>query len=354
MKHIYTIIVFFSLFFFNICGSLEAQELQDLFIRDTRYDNRNGPLITKTTAVWQMLNLNFQAIESTVPPKGTFRIGIQWTLGNFFVPKDITSDRRYILETDTETYTYNFDIMYSITDWYTVGVELMLVHHGSGFMDPYIQSFHKTTSSPNGGREYYHDNSFSIFLIDRLTNTYIINVRSKTFGFGDTVLKNRFHIFHTKEREFGIGAVFAIKFPTGDSEKMRGSGNFDFGFGIPVEIAPFRWWIIYVNAFYIINLPFIGGVGRNFTIDLANRWQVVVSSEFIVSRFSSLILQINLFNSPWNKINYDRISGMGVEIYLGFKYRISKNITFQFFIAEELDPWAVSDITFNFSLYFTI
>ncbi len=346
------LLYFFPVLLFWFSTPVFTQELQDLFVLDTRYENRNGPLQTEVAAIWHLTNLYFQASGAGTLQKGEISVQFQWTLGNFFHEDMTTADHRYTIRTDVETYLYTFDFQYGITHWLTAGIRIPIIQHWSGIMDPYIQSFHRTFRSPNGGREYYEDNQINVYLFDNDTNDYKINIRSSSAGIGDVVLKTQFKIFQTENKVFGLGAVLALKLPTGNAGKLRGSGSLDFGGGVLVEFALFRWWIFYVNFFYSFNGNYKGDNG--FNMKLVNRWQFTGASEWIISNKSSLIFQYTTFNSAWANLRIYRVSGIGIQAFLGFKYRISKNFTFQFYIMEDFEPWTTSDIVFNFGFHFKI
>jgi hypothetical protein len=331
-------------------SGLFSAELDDLFLKDTSFERRNGPLKTSVGAIWQMATLYFQTESSSTLPKGVLNIGFQLNLNNFFQQKQYTADGRYEIETDVETTVYSLEVNYGLLSWLTLGLRTQINHHGSGIMDPYIESFHRTVRSPNGGRETYPTNSISVFMYDTSTGKYVVNIRNSRPGIGDTVLKTHMRIFRTENKMFGIGAKLALKIPTGKSTSLMGSGSFDFGAGILLDFAPFRWVVLYFNTYYTLNGDYKGL--DNVKIPLSDRWQVSGAVEFIITGKSSLIFQGTWFKSPWQSIYLDRINGTGIQGYAGFKYRISRNFTFQFYIMEDFNPWTTSDITFSFGFYF--
>ncbi len=351
----------FILFILFITNFTFARELDDIFNIDHQPKYRNGPLITRVASVWQGVNLTFQAHSAQTLQKGEFFTGFQFQLANFYSEEIHTADDKYVIRTDVETYLYSFEFEYGLFNWLTIGVELEFKHHHPGIMDAYIQSFHRTFRAPNGGREYAPDDTINFEIIDKSSGSKVMSINSGVFGIGDILLKARFNFFNIKNKAFCAGAILAFKLPTGNPNIMTGTGGFDFGGGILIDFALWNWWIFYINVFYIFNSDFKGP--NNFNVELADQLQIFITSEFLISDKTSLILAFNTFNSAWDSLTVksptgatvpQRISGRGIQAFIGFKYRLSREMTFQFFLMEEFEPWTTSDITFSFAMYFNI
>lgn len=348
--------------FFIISMDIHSKELDNLFDLNHAPKFRNGPLNTRVASIWQGISLTFRAHSAQNLEKGEIFTGFQFLVSNFYAEQLYTVPSKYEISSDVETFLYIFEFEYGITDWFSAGIEFEIKHHHSGIMDPYIQSFHRTFKTPNGGREFAPNNRLLFEVKDSFSGKKLISFTDTVFSISDILLKTKFEIFYTENKEFGIGVILGLKLPTGSPSLMTGTGSVDFGAGLLVDIAPFDWWIFYINAYYIVTGDFKGPNG--FVLPLANKLQFFISSEFLLSDRTSFIIAFNTFNSPWSQLTVityyisdpnkvpQRISGQGYQMFIGFKYRISKKTTFQFFVMEDNDPWTTSDITFSFAMYF--
>lgn len=128
---------------------------------------------------------------------------------------------------DGETYRLGLDLRYGIAPGVEAGIEIPLVIHSGGFLDGFIENFHKAFDFTNGGRDAVSR--------DRLLYRYErkgverFRVDDSGGGIGDIRLTGGIQLYDDQaEAPRRLALRGALKLPTGDSDRLRGSGSVDF------------------------------------------------------------------------------------------------------------------------------
>ena len=128
---------------------------------------------------------------------------------------------------DGETYRFGLDLRYGLVPGVEAGIEIPFIAHSGGFLDSFIEGFHKAFGFTNGGREYAPR--------DRLLYRYETNgtdrfrIDDSNGGIGDIRLTGGMQLYDDRsEAPRRVALRGALKLPTGDSDRLRGSGSVDF------------------------------------------------------------------------------------------------------------------------------
>jgi hypothetical protein len=128
---------------------------------------------------------------------------------------------------DGETYRLAFAVRYGIAPRWEAGIEIPYIFQDGGFLDSFIIDWHKTFGLAQGGRDsaskgrllyHYSKDGVQKLLAERSGS-----------GIGDISLTSGFSLYDTRGtgRHDRLALKGAIKFPTGDSSYLRGSGGTD-------------------------------------------------------------------------------------------------------------------------------
>lgn len=128
---------------------------------------------------------------------------------------------------DGETYRVGLDLRYGVAPGVEAGIEIPFVFHSGGFLDGFIEGFHDVFDFANGGRENaprdhllyrYEKNGADRFRVD-----------DSGGGLGDIRLTGGIQLYDNRaEAPRRVALRGALKLPTGDSDRLRGSGGVDF------------------------------------------------------------------------------------------------------------------------------
>lgn len=129
---------------------------------------------------------------------------------------------------DGETVTGRLAWRYGVNAHWEVGADLPLLHHGGGVLDRAIDRYHQVFGFDRAGRDEVEHNQLH-YQYDKNDRTLVLVDRSGA-GVGDLVLKAARSLHTTETR--ALAARFSLKAPTGDSDRLYGSGAWDVAAGL--------------------------------------------------------------------------------------------------------------------------
>lgn len=153
---------------------------------------------------------------------GETRVGLFYAVANHFLS---AANGTEFLELDGETHRTTLGVFHGIGRLAEIGIELPHISHGGGYLDGFIRNWHDAFGLPQGGRDTtppdrliyrYHRNG-----IDR------INVTQSTAGAGDVRIGAGLQLARAEDGERDTTVRVSVKFPTGDSAQLHGSGAAD-------------------------------------------------------------------------------------------------------------------------------
>lgn len=127
------------------------------------------------------------------------------------------------LRLDGETYRTTLALRYGLLPRMEVGLDIPFIAHSPGFLDGFVDTFHKWTHlGPRKTDKYRLDYSYG------RDGGSIIDIRNSTSGIGDILLSIGYPLYRTEEPSHRAIAIRAgLKLPTGEERALRGSGGVD-------------------------------------------------------------------------------------------------------------------------------
>lgn len=125
---------------------------------------------------------------------------------------------------DGETTVLDLVLYGRLSEITRLGLHIPLIRHGSGGLDNFIVNYHDALGLPQGDRDQRESNQFLFqYIRDGVT---LLDKRTESSGLGDIrIIADR---TLENSRQYAITAHASIKFPSGDSEKLTGSGATGF------------------------------------------------------------------------------------------------------------------------------
>lgn len=142
------------------------------------------------------------------------------------------------LRVDGEIQGFGFSYVRRIAADWVAGIELPFSSHGAGEFDHFISEYHNVLSLPDGGRAGQVQDQFN-YSVQR-DGELLLDVRGESSGVGDLA----FFALHTialsdvKELHWQL----RLELPTGDAEKLTGSGSLDLSTSLSLQQQLSPYW----------------------------------------------------------------------------------------------------------------
>lgn len=229
-------------------------------------------------------------------------------------------------------------------DLWEFGVDVKFTRYDGGSLDSFIESWHDWFNLPNGGREFaVRDQLRYEYLSDGLT---ALSVQEKHSGFGDTRLTGAWQV--PLDSRFSMAIRGALKLPTGDSDKLLGSGGTDFNIGYvlsdDISLQKYR-------------ASYYGGAGVLWSEDgdilPEYRENTVFYSQFGIIKDMSDTWQLKAQIDAHSAFYDSALDSLGAALQFSFgaTYRLSNDLKLDMAIVEDAVTDSSSDVSFHFTLY---
>ena len=238
---------------------------------------------------------------------------------------------------DSETQTIALSLRHRVFERMELGIDVPYVSHSGGTLDSLIKDWHSLVGLSNSMREGPDDQLQLSYALDGVTYYEMLAPAS---GVGDVQLSAAFQWQHVTLRA-------GIKLPTGDPDKLTGSGAADVSLGLYAN----RTTTLFDRAFDYSGFVGVlvlgdGDVMPEFqesTVPyggLALRWHA--------TERLSLATQLSLQGSYFD-IDIDEIGGSTVQFSIGGDYRFKRTLL-RLAIVEDIAADASPDFALHLSI----
>jgi hypothetical protein len=274
---------------------------------------------------------------AAVASPGGFVVGMSFDIMND--ADDTESDTEQLI-IDGETTTVALSVRRRILDRLELGIDVPYVRHSGGFLDGFIKDWHDLFGLSNARREGPEDQLRHSYVSN---GTTLAGLDSSVSGIGDIQLSAAVPFSRVTVRA-------SVKLPTGDPDKLTGSGAADFSLGVyGSRVYTFRGRDLSLSGF-------VGGLAlgdgdvlpelqRSFVPygGLALRWQAT-------ERFG-LATQLSMQGS-YIDTDFDDIGGNTLQLGFGADYRAG-DFLWRFAFAEDLNAQATADFAMQLSVRYS-
>lgn len=225
-----------------------------------------------------------------------------------------------------------------------IGVALPFVLHESGGLDALVAHWHDWFGYSGGFRSTRPDNQLEFVYADEAGTQ--IDFRRNSKGMGDVRLFAGWQLRSVTSHS--MAARIGIKLPTGDSDKLTGSGGTDISLGIAGDVADFLG-IARLGAFYRANAIFIGEPDL-----LADRYNALVGQlafglGYQLGDRIELRVQTAV-RSPMYDSGIETLGKTFATITFGGNVRLSPQSVLGFGVSEDVKATSAPDIAFQLAL----
>jgi len=282
--------------------------------------------------------------NSPLTETGKLRLNIITNISNTFDISAVTHD---MIATDVETLQASLVLSYAVRNNWQLGIELPYIRHSEGFLDDFIYDWHDFFNMPQNGRMKENSDQLQIFYLPAQGDFFALS--DPVSGIGDIRLNsaysrpwnNRAFIFSTE-----------LKLPTGDFDKLTGSGGLDVSAGLTINDP-------YSLGKY--NITLFGGLAGVFLGDIDGDMSAIQNNfafagragiGWQVSRLFQLKLQVNaltpLYDSDIRELGYPAL-----QLIIGGSLTFADDAYLDFSIAEDINTFTAADVAFQLALVVT-
>lgn len=244
---------------------------------------------------------------------------------------------------DGETYRLALRYSRGMQNRWEIGTEVPLLSHRGGVMDGFISNWHDFFGLPSLGRDRVVDNQLQfLYSRDGLTQ---INVQSSTTGLGDILLFAGKTV--RREDDHSVTVRGQLKLPTGDANRLMGSGGIDISLSATAAHKWGKTWLgsIRLGGSYLETGDVLPQLQRNW---------VGFGSAYLGWRpFDALAfkLQLDVQTSIYKDSDIDQLTEPAFQLSVGGSVGISKSTFLDLSVTEdEINPDVSSDVSFQLRL----
>lgn len=275
---------------------------------------------------------------------GQLRVNIITNNSNTF---DNSANTEEIIRTDFESFRASLTLSYAVQDNWQLGIEVPYIRHHGGFLDDFIYDWHDFFNLPQNGRN--GNNSDEIHISYFSTKGISFALSESEGDLGDIRInsaytvpwKNRALIFSTE-----------LKLPTGDFDKLTGSGGWDVSVGLTIN-DPYS---LRKN-----NITLFGGLAGVFLGDIDGDMAASQNDFALVGRAGigwqvTQLVQLKLQFDAQSALYDSNLSAMGdpaLQVVFGGSLFFTDAAYLDISIAEELKKSTAADVAFQLALVVT-
>ena len=233
------------------------------------------------------------------------------------------------LNLDMEVYSLCARYDRVIADGLQVGIELPLLGYWGGFLDGFIEDYHKTFGFPNAGREDVDRNLVRYEAAQK--GRTVIQRQSAASGLGDMRLYGRAALFKESPERPAVSLLAQVGLPTGDKQKGLGAGGATFGLGLAGEKRLGRFWLN-LNAMFF----YLKDADMAQPLCVQNAAAASAALGYAWSPSLELMLQLNGSTPLFKDTGVTGLDNGLLQILLGFQYALDQAQSLRVSFAEDL------------------
>ncbi len=289
-----------------------------------------GPLRVKNQFPL-FLYLDAPRLESAVPEDS---FSTELSHSSVFVLRDSAD---WTVDLDMEITELDIRFKKIIPGHIELGVDIPVVVAGSGFLDGFLDSYHKTFGFSDYGRDMRPSDAFLYEV--RRSGQLVIRGKNGEIGIGDVRLTAKKELL---EGDPVVSIRAEVELPTGDASNGRGSGSIDTGITILADKKLGERFMSYWNA----GVIFPGTLRAREDVALRTSYHAGVGVEAALWRNFSILGQLTFQTSPFPETGIGAIDRIAALLTVGGRYSSGKN-SFEISLTEDPNTAGAPDVTFN-------
>jgi len=234
---------------------------------------------------------------------------------------------------DGESLRTTLQARFGVTRRLEVGVEVPFVYMSSGFLDHYIDGFHKHLSLPDGGRPAFAEDQFRAGYVGDGAVVYFDQAPGGPH-LGDIVVSATTPVFPGSRSAPAVSFTLSVKLPTGDYQDLSGSGSLDYGGTLR---ASHRWGRSAAHAGLAFNS--VGEWKLAPSLPLHNSRSLFATYAYALTPKTCAIFQGLRVSGPFPFRSGNDLGKVAMEVAAGFRHRTRTGVELEWSVIENIDPF---------------
>lgn len=279
-------------------------------------------------------------------PKNKFAFGSYLNVANNATASSVQNEAIYL---DGEMFRNDFNFKYGLGRKIQVELNLPIIRHSAGIMDPVISEWHNTFGLPGKSRDQMSDYQLNYIYLEN--KEMRLHMSQSSFELGDISLKLSTSLLKNPLILISVGAF--MKLSTGNKHKLIGSGTNDLGIifsGRCLTEKIMNKFTLFYSAGYLhigqgavlserlSRNVFFGNIGMGFHL----------KSGFIPK------IQFDYHSGFYTKSETKQLGKESVQIVIGTDYYLTKRMNFSFSFSEDLIVNTAPDFVFQIGVSYKL
>jgi hypothetical protein len=286
----------------------------------------------------QLTQLHMDPAGASPLSAGDLRVRVDGAYSSLFLGGANGNDRFLM---DGEILRTGLKARVGLGGGFELSSELAFASTTGGFLDAFLIDFHDFVGSSDQGRSEAPRNHFDVHADN--DNTTVFAVEEDDFALLDTPLQLSWSPLPVTEgRPFGFALRAATEIPTGDDERGYGSGQIDWAVGVTGEARAGS--VAFTGH---VQHTFAGSPGpaRRANFEFADVTSLGVGAEIALSDSIALLVQTEWESSTLRGLDLDRADDPQWLLWTGVRAAITRTISCEFALGEDLSPYIAPDFT---------
>lgn len=264
--------------------------------------------------------------------EGSFAVDLNW---GSTATIQFSDDEALIV--DAETRAAQLTLRRGLTDRIALQLRLPYRYTGGGTLDGFIDNWHDTFGLSDGPRNQLPQDDINI--VHARAGTRLIGVDSSLTGIGDVSLDLGYALKSAPSSS--ASAWLSVKLPTGDADKLNGSGAIDVSAVIAGERQLGKRWSMFGQA----GVSWLGEGDLLPDRQHSAVWSGLAGMRWQAFRGLGLKLQIDAHSAAFDNGELGFL-GEAVILTLGGDYRFDSGWQVEIGVSEDITVEASPDVVF--------
>lgn len=297
----------------------------------------NQPFAVPNQSPLALSLVPFTPTGAALDPLGSSSLNLVAAYSSIFVRQ---SSYAASLDLDMELGYVSLGYAYTPHPRLRLGLELPAAFYWGGFLDGFIESYHRALGLPNGGREQVPHDLVRYDVTSR--GKRIVSQDGATQAVGDLRLKGAWMLWSGDGP--AVSLLGQLSLPTGDPDKGLGAGGAIPALGLSGDL-PLGRFSLNANAMYF----HLGSTSLLDPLEPDDVWAGSLSLGWAWSQALTLRAQLNGATALVRDTGVEGLDNAMLQVLLGVQWKPSKGQLISLAFAEDLVYYTSPDFTLSLS-----